>query len=134
MQIERIVTMANRNTEILFRAMERSLRATGCDLPIDVIPYDGAWFCLPKGSKWLEDEALFKWVEKSGCHPTMRKYLTLTIERYHYIDTDVIFLKNPATFLAPFEAFIVCCTEWSRSQWTYTDASLKLLAKRSSVW
>jgi hypothetical protein len=134
MLIERIVTFANRNTEILFRAMERSLRATGCDLPLEVIPYDGAKFCLPKGSKWFENEALFKWVEGSRCHPGMRKYLCLTIGRYHYIDTDAIFLKNPAAFLTRYNGFVACCTEWSRSQFTYTDASQRLLAKRSSVW
>jgi hypothetical protein len=134
MLIERIITLANRNTEVLFRAMERSLRATGCDLPIEVIPYDGLTFTLPKGSTWFENEALFKWVNRSGCHPMMRKYLCLTTSRYHYIDTDVIFLKDPATFLKQYNGFTVCCTEWSRSQWTYTNASQRLLAKRSSVW
>jgi hypothetical protein len=138
MLIERIVTLANRDTEILFRAMERSLRATGCALPIDVIPYNESRFCLPKGSRWLENDILFNWLEGNRCHPTMRKYLSLTIGNYQYIDTDAIFLKDPETFLAPFNGLTVSCTEWSRSLWiyqsTYTNASQKLLAERSSLW
>src|SRR5437764_440818 len=54
MKLERIITLANRKFRVRFAAMERSLRAVGCALPISVIPYDNERFDLPKNSEWWE--------------------------------------------------------------------------------
>ena len=54
MKIDKIISMANQNVKLRFLAMERSLRATGCKLPLLVIPYDNNLFELPAGSTWWE--------------------------------------------------------------------------------
>jgi hypothetical protein len=38
MKIDKIISMANQKVRLRFLAMERSLRATGCQLPLWVIP------------------------------------------------------------------------------------------------
>jgi hypothetical protein len=53
MKIEKIITLANNKVRLRFLAMERSLRATGCQLPLLVIPYDDKLFELP-GGKYLK--------------------------------------------------------------------------------
>jgi hypothetical protein len=40
MKIDKIISMANQKVRLRFLALERSLRASGCQLPILVIPYD----------------------------------------------------------------------------------------------
>lgn len=44
MKIDKIITMANKTVRLQFLAMERSLRSTGCTLPIWVIPFDNNTF------------------------------------------------------------------------------------------
>ncbi len=52
MKLDCVVTLANRAVRLRFLGMERSLRATGCDLPLKVIPYDDARFDLPGRAEW----------------------------------------------------------------------------------
>lgn len=134
MHINRIFCLANAAVRLQFVAMERSLRATGCDLPLAVIPYDDALFDLPRNASWHVDEALFAWLGELGCHPTMRKYACLLEAEYHFLDADIILLRDPAEAVAPFSGLVASCTEWAKPQWTYTPDSAAFLAARSSTW
>jgi hypothetical protein len=134
MIINKIVTLANASSQLMFVAMERSLRATGCDIPLYVIPYDDNKFDLPPNSFWLEEPEFYGWIDTNGAHRMMRKYLPLILNNYQYLDTDAIFLQNPATALAPYEGFVACCTEWNKPEWTVTPSSQAILTRRWSTW
>ena len=79
MQLERIVTLANEPVRLRFLALERSLRAVGCDLPLDVIPYDERRFELPKNASWWTIDPLCEWLQAQGAHSITRKYQCLTV-------------------------------------------------------
>lgn len=132
MVIDKIITLANHAVEIPFLAMERSLRNIGCDLPLWVIPYDNDLFNLPKNAQWLKHDALFDWLKLK--HPSMRKYLSLFYNKYHFIDTDCIFLKNPEHILQPFTGFITSCCHWHNPQETLFHASDAIYKKKTTTW
>jgi hypothetical protein len=134
MKLERIFTMANEAVRLQFVAMERSLRRAGCDLPLCVIPFDDRLFPLPPNAYWHRDEPLFSWLQGHGCHPTMRKYACLFEANYHFLDTDIVVLRNPEEVVRPFTGLLASCTEWAKPQWTYTAASAKYFSSRSSTW
>jgi len=116
-----------------FLAMERSLRASGCDLPLRVFPYDEALFDLPGRSVWFRPP-LVDWLRQNKAQPMCDRYFCLTEQNYVFTDTDVIFLENPARALEKVAGFVVADTEWNKPQWTFTPASASFLAGRSSVW
>jgi hypothetical protein len=60
MKLQKIITMASSAVEIPFLAMERSLRASGCQLPIWVIPYNEKIFDLPKRFKMVESSRNYR--------------------------------------------------------------------------
>ena len=134
MHLDRIFTLANGTVRLQFVAMERSLRATGCRLPLSVIPYDGDLFDLPPNASWHEDAALFGWLEEERCHPTMRKYACLLASNYHFLDTDIVVLRNPEEVVAPHAGLVTSCTEWAKPEWTYTPSSAAFFAARGSTW
>jgi len=134
MKLESIVTLANRNSRLMFLAMLRSLRATGNQLPVAVIPYDESRFDLPPGAEWVEHPPFYSWVKARCAHPMMRKYLALTFRNHHYLDTDALFLKDPAKVLAPHSGFVVCCTEWNKPKWTVTRETESRFRQRWSTW
>lgn len=134
MIIGKVFSMANETVRLQFLAMERSLRNTGCDLPLAVIPYDDRLFDLPPNASWFHDPSLFGWLRKHDCHPTMRKYACLLESNYHFLDADIIVLRDPAEVMRPFTGLVASCTEWCKPQWTYTEASAAFLAKRTSTW
>lgn len=137
MQIDAIITLANRKVEIPFRAMERSLRAVGCTLPLLVIPYDDARFELPANSQWLEDEEtkrLYAWLDSQKSHPTLRKYAALLRKNYLFVDSDAIFLKNPATALLPYSGFVINCCHWMDSAHTLTGETRPFFEKLSTTY
>ena len=134
MNLERIVTLANKNSEIRFLAMERSLRATGCTLPLYVIPYDDNKFDLPENSTWWEMPEILNWISKNNLWPAFRKIQCLTIANYQFVDSDVIFFKNPVETLKPLTGFITSCTHWMAPEHTYTDETLKYLKAKSTTW
>ena len=127
MKLDFIVTLANRNAEVTFRAMERSLRETGCELPIKVIPYNDDTFDLPEGSEWWEDKEFIQWSDTNCKHPMMRKYQCLTSANYQFVDTDVIFLRNPEAALGEHEGFIASCGHWHDQEHTFTPQSRAIL-------
>ena len=134
MELEKIITLANEKVKLPFLALERSLRATGCDLPLWVIPYDDTRFDLPQNATWWEVPEVRQLLREHHSHPMMAKYQCLTIANYQYVDTDVIFLRNPARVLFGHEGFITSCTHWGNPYHTFTAESLKILRRISSCW
>jgi len=134
MILEKIITLANSKVRLQFLAMERSLRATGCNLPIWVIPYDDDLFDLPNGSEWWVMPEIIDWLNKENAHPMMRKYQCFTVENYQYVDSDVCFLRNPEEVLKPFIGFITSCGHWRDTTHTCNEESLKIIKKKSTTW
>lgn len=134
MVLEKIISLANKTTQLRFTAMERSLRATGCTLPLWVIPYDNQLFDLPDNAYWVEKNAVIEWVDGYGCRGVYRKYWCLLQQNYLFVDADIIFLRNPATVLQPMEGFITSCGHWHNPGQTYTDQSLRIFTSVSTTW
>jgi hypothetical protein len=134
MKLEKIITLANRAVRLRFLAMERSLRATGCRLPLWVIPYDDHRFDLPEHSTWWEIPDLISWLLQEQAQPKMRKYQCLLVGNYHFVDTDVIFLRNPEEVLAPHSGFVASCGHWHNPGHTYTTESSRISSARTTTW
>jgi hypothetical protein len=134
MQLNYIISMANLKVRLRFLAMERSLRATGCQLPLRVIPYDDQRFDLPEGSAWWETPEVTGWLQHESAHPTMRKYQCLTISNYQFVDADVCFLRHPESVLEPHSGFITSCGHWHNPAQTYTPESQHYFAQQTTTW
>jgi len=134
MQLKSIITLASKPVELMFRAMERSLRATGCQLPLKVIPYNEDRFELPENADWWEEPEFIKWIDAAGRRPVMRKYQALLAADYQFVDTDVVFLRNPEEVLAKHEGFVTSCGHWHNPGETLTDQALKIYQKSSTIW
>ncbi|MEQ9372275.1 MAG: hypothetical protein RIG63_25145 [Coleofasciculus chthonoplastes F3-SA18-01] len=134
MKIDKIISMANQKVRLRFLAMERSLRATGCQLPLLVIPYDDNLFELPEGSTWWEIHEITNWLNAEQTHPTMRKYQCLTVGNYQFVDADVCFLSNPEAVLASHSGFITSCGHWRDPSGTCTPASQRWMSSQSTLW
>ena len=133
MNIEFAYTLANKKVRLQFLAMERSLRATGFDLPLRVFPYDQNTFDLPKDSEWFLTP-LHQWLTEKKAHPMCCKYYCLTQDSYFFTDTDIVYLRDPRETLSELESFVVADTEWNKPRYTFTEDSSKLLSKQTSVW
>jgi len=136
MEIEKIITMANRTVKLQFTVMERSLRATGCNLPLHVIPFGDDLFDLPANAEWMVNEPLFATLTEHGALMMCRKYLALMQSRCAYFDTDLVHLTNPQKFLAslPGSAFVVADTEWNKTRWTFTPETKAIYLRKSTLW
>jgi hypothetical protein len=134
MKLEKIITLANKSVYLRFIAMERSLRATGCTLPLLVIPYDSHLFELPSNAKWFEHPELFSWLDENRLRGVYRKYLCLLQENFLFVDSDVIFLKNPEKPLSEVDGFISSCGHWHNPTHTITDVSEKILKEITTNW
>ncbi len=134
MKLERIITLANQNVRLQFAAMERSLRATGCRLPLEVIPYDEQRFELPANAAWWEMPEVLAWLASEKTHHMMRKYQCLLTANYQFVDSDVIFLRNPEEVLAPHAGFVTSCCHWRDGGHTATEESQRMLAAKSTTW
>jgi hypothetical protein len=133
-QLEKIITLANSPVELLFRAMERSLRATGCNLPLWVIPFDERRFELPANAQWWEDDAVFSWLDQAIVPHHARKYLCLLTANYQFVDTDVIFLRDPAKVLAQHPGFVASCGHWHNPGDCVTPAAAAWWHGRTTRW
>ena len=133
MKLEKIVTLANAPVRLRFLGMERSLRASGCDLPLLVIPYDERRFELPPNATWWTTPVR-DWLRQECAHPTMAKYQCLTTGNFQFVDSDVIFLTDPAKTLAGAEGFITSCGHWRNPDHTITPESLSILRAKSTLW
>lgn len=134
MQLLKIITLANNSTRLPFLAMERSLRAAGCQLPLWVIPYDDNLFALPPNAHWWDVPECSSWIHHHQLHPKLRKYQCLLTDAYQFVDTDVIFLRDPSTVLSSHSGFITCCGHWHNPDQTCTPESLALLKQHSTTW
>lgn len=134
MKIDKIISMANQNVRLRFLAMERSLRATGCKLPLLVIPYDENLFELPVGATWWEIPEITGWLKAEKAHPVMRKYQCLTVDNYQFVDADVCFLRNPESVLYSHSGFVTSCGHWRNPGGTYTAESYQLMNNQSTMW
>jgi hypothetical protein len=134
MRLEKIITLASPAVRLQFVVMERSLRATGCDLPLWVIPYDDQRFELPDGATWWVEPETLSWIDATASHASMRKYQCLTTGGYQFADADIVFLRDPTRVLAPYDGVVTACTEWNKPRWTYTAASRSYMAGRTSTW
>ena len=133
MKLEKIITLANEPVRIRFLAMERSLRAVGCDLPLLVIPYDDRLFDLPPNATWWTTP-LRDWLLGEKAHRMMFKYQCLTTTNYQYVDSDVVFLRDPAKVLENESGFIASCGHWRETEETVEPKSLAILKARSTNW
>lgn len=134
MKLEKIITLANQATRIPFLAMERSLRAVGCQLPLYVIPYNKDIFDLPKNAHWWVLPELTEWLTHHQTSQKLRKYQCLLVDNYQFVDTDVIFLKNPESVLSQHSGFITSCGHWHNPEQTYTEESKSIFHKKSTIW
>lgn len=134
MKLECIVTLANRAVRLRFLAMERSLRGTGCDLPLRVIPYDDERFELPPNATWWEVPEIIGWTRRRATHPTMRKYQCLTTGGYQFVDADVCFLRNPADVLRAESGFVTSCGHWHNPAEATTPESAAIFRAASTTW
>ncbi len=136
MKLEKIVTMANRAVQWQLIGMVRSLRATGCQLPVLVIPHDRdpEYFELPEGCTWWRDQELHDWLMANGAHSRAGKYQCLMIENYHFVDCDVAFIENPEEALLPYQGFIATCNHWHDFDHTCTAESRMFFERKSTTW
>lgn len=114
--------------------MERSLRSTGCDLPIWVVPYSDDLFELPPNSKWWVIPEIINWIDQNSLWPAFKKIQCFTEKNYQFVDTDIIFFKNPQIILQNFEGFITSCGHWRDSSETVTPETIKFFESKSSNW
>ena len=134
MQLKKIITLANKNVYLRFTAMERSLRATGCNLPLWVLPYNNDLFELPPNAQWVDSPELFGWLDSLQLRGVYRKYYCLLQEGYLFVDSDVIFLRNPQKALNDVEGYITSCGHWHNTVHTTTAYSEIILRGRCTIW
>jgi hypothetical protein len=64
----------------------------------------------------------------------MRKYQVLLAKNYLFVDSDVVFLKNPEKTFDLLEGFITSCCHWHNPDHTTTPQVVKLLASKTTTW
>src|SRR5262249_46350440 len=118
-QLAKIITLADRNHLTRFLAMERSLRAIGCTLPLMVIPYSDDLFELPANASWWKVPELHDWLGKN-CNMGNRKKFQVFLEKdYLYVDTDVCFLRDPTEVLSPHDGLVTASNSFSNGWWEW---------------
>ncbi len=136
MKCEHIVALANQAVDVEFRAMERSLRATGCDAPLRVIPYSEELFDLPANAAWWHTPV--KWMKQhfGGVlrHPFQYRYYLLSCGGFQVADSDIIFLRDPAEVLAPHRGLVASCHQWHVPHFVGPSATIEALQQMSPTW
>ena len=138
MEIEKVIALSNERVRLPFLAMERSLRAVGCDLPLWVIPYNEDRFDLPENCRWWEEREVIDWLDEAVRHRhprhVMRKYQCITTGGYQFVDSDVIFLQNPREALKEVSGFVTSCCHWHNPGHTVTKESAEYFGRRTTTW
>jgi len=106
----------------------------GCRLPLQVIPYDDQLFDLPDNAFWLEDDEVFCFLKEYNAHRMMRKYVCLMRQNYCFVDTDVVFLKDPSEALLGHDGFVANCTHWNNPNHTLTRESEVYFRSKSTTY
>jgi hypothetical protein len=114
--------------------MVRSLREIGCKLPVWVIPYNNNLFDLPAGCEWWEEPKIFSWVRENKLPNLLKKYQVLTTNNYQFVDTDVIFQRNPSDILKRSKGFISSCGHWHNPNHSLTKQSELIFKQKSTTW
>lgn len=138
MKLNYIITLASRGVQLPFNAMERSLRSVGCDLPLRVIPFNEDRFTLPANAEWWVVPELREWIDQcpasARAKGVMHKYQTLLIGNYLFVDSDVIFLRDPREVYAAPTGFITSCGHWHDPSHTVTSSTRAWMQKQSTIW
>lgn len=134
MELEKIITLANVGARLRFLAMERSLRAAGCELPLWVIPYDDQLFELPPNATWWRVPEVLDWLGARQAHRMMAKYQCLTVANYHFVDSDIIFLRDPGAAVRPCQGFVASCGQWRDSLQAVSPEAKSRFEARSTLW
>jgi len=134
MKLEKIITLASPSVRLRFLAMERSLRATGCNLPLLVIPYNDQRFELPENATWWEIPELTSFLKENNVFPAIKKYQCFLTSNYQFVDSDIIFLTNPEIALNTAQGFVTSCIHWVNTIHTYTSESLSYLESKTTTW
>jgi len=134
MKLEKIISFANKTSELRFLVMVRSLRDTGCNLPVWVIPYDNNKFDLPDNCIWWEIKEVITLLEDNNIHCMKRKFQCFFTSNYQYVDADIIFLTNPEHALANLTGFITSCCHWNNPYYTYIQSTFELFRNKSTTW
>ena len=137
MKLDKIITLASEPVKLRLLAMVRSLRGVGCDLPVWVIPYSDdspGRFPLPEGCEWWTVPAVRSWLDGTGASPLMRRYQCFLESNYHFVDTDVVFLRDPRAALAGQTGFVTSCGHWHNPDHTMTPQSEPLFRRASTTW
>ena len=64
----------------------------------------------------------------------MRKYQCLLESNYQFVDSDVIFLKNPEHVLSNYSGFITSCGHWHNPDHTTTKEVLEFFNRSTTTW
>lgn len=134
MKLEKIISFANKTSELRFLAMIRSLRATGCNLPVWVIPYDDNKFDLPDNCIWWEMNEINTLIAENQLHVMKRKFQCFLTSNYHFVDADIIFLRNPENVLNGLSGFVTSCCHWNNPEHTYVSSTLQVFKQKSTTW
>src|SRR5690606_5994485 len=73
-------------------------------------------------------------LQKYEVFPAVRKYQCLLTENYQFVDSDIIFLKNPEPVLTGKSGFITSCGHWHHTGHTCTYESLEFMKRKSTTW
>lgn len=138
MELNCIISLASSRVRLSFTAMERSLREVGCDLPLRVIPFNDDRFELPANAEWWVLPEVRQWVNASPAsaraHGVMHKYQTLLVGGYLFVDSDVVFLRDPREVFAAESGFVTCCGHWHNPDHTCTAETKAWMRRQTTVW
>ena len=137
MKLEKIITLASTPVRLRLLAMVRSLRAVGCDLPVWVVPFGDApadRFTLPEGCAWWQVPDVCAWLGGTAASPLMRRYQCFLEGNYQFVDTDVVFLRDPREVLADQSGFVTSCGHWHNPNHTLTTSAEAIFRRASTTW
>jgi hypothetical protein len=89
---------------------------------------------LPNNCEWWIVPEITEWLTHWKTHPMMRKYQCLTVSNFQFVDSDVIFLRNPQSVLTSVDGFVTSCGHWHNPNETVTATSLEYFKNRSTTW
>ncbi len=137
MKLGKIITLASTPVRLRLLAMVRSLRAVGCELPVWVVPFGDApadRFALPEGCEWWRVPEVCDWLDGTTASPLMRRYQCFLEGNYQFVDTDVVFLRDPRAVLADQGGFVTSCGHWHNPGHTLTTQSEAMFRQASTTW
>jgi hypothetical protein len=77
---------------------------------------------------------ILDWLDRCHAHVMMRKYQCFTVANYQFVDSDIVFLRNPEGILAPHAGFVTSCCHWNNPGHARTDESQEHIRKFTTTW